>query len=143
MGSIYLIRHAEPLSPSRWDGANDTRPLTDRGRSQAAWLANYLAGRGLTAILTSPLVRCVETAEIIGKAAGVTPEVDERLHIWNHFEITSVEGTQAWVAHSNNIPDAVYRKGVSCTSCAHASAWRLDFDESGNVAGHEYILPEA
>lgn len=143
MASIYLIRHAEPVSPSRWDGSNDSRPLTDKGRRQAEWLADYLSGSGITAILTSPLARCVETAEVIGKAVGVKPEADERLHIWNHFEVGKIDGNQVWVAHSNNIPDAVYRKGVKCTSCAHASAWRLDLDEAGKVVGHEYIVPEA
>ena len=142
MPTLYLIRHAEPLPPYEWNGSNDTRPLTQTGQRQAGWMAEYLKDKGVTAIRTSPLERCAETARIIGESTGVEPEPDEQLHIWNHFRIGDVEGTQVWVAHSNNIPDAVYQKGVSCMSCAHASAWRLDLDEDGKVTGHEYIRPE-
>lgn len=142
MPTIFLIRHAEPVSPHEWGGGDDTRPLSDKGRRQAQWMADYLRDKGVTGIHTSPLARCVETAAIIGEATGIEPRPDRRLHIWEHFAVNDIDGTQIWVAHSNNIPDAVYSKGVSCMSCAHASAWRLDLDENGKVTNHEYIVPE-
>ncbi len=58
--------------------------LDDRGRKQAAALAQRVAALPLTAVVTSALERCVETAEAVLAAqrdAGRAPEwhVDDRL----------------------------------------------------------------
>ena len=78
---ILLARHGETVDnvePQRFQGSRDT-PLNDRGRRQAARLAEAVAGEGLAAIWTSHLSRARETAEIVGTALGIVPRVDERL----------------------------------------------------------------
>lgn len=76
MVRVYLVRHAE-AAPGEPD---DLRRLTPGGRNQARALAERLAHDAeVEAVLTSPLLRARETAEVIARAAGVEPEVDERL----------------------------------------------------------------
>jgi phosphohistidine phosphatase len=70
---LVIVRHAE-AAPGEPD---DLRPLTASGRDQARRLAEALPPPD--AILSSPLLRARETATLLGRAAGVTPEVDERL----------------------------------------------------------------
>jgi phosphohistidine phosphatase len=63
---LLLVRHAEAL-PLGTDGIADDfhRPLTEFGRRQAQALAAALKARGtpVSVVVTSPLVRAVETAE--------------------------------------------------------------------------------
>jgi probable phosphoglycerate mutase len=48
-------------------------PLSDEGRRQATRLGRRLAGRRLSGFYTSDLKRAFETAQLIGKVAGVEP----------------------------------------------------------------------
>jgi phosphohistidine phosphatase len=71
---LVLIRHAEaaPGSP------DELRKLTEAGRTQARALGERLRGEGIRpdAVLSSPLLRAVQTAEALGFGA---PEADDRL----------------------------------------------------------------
>ena len=73
---IILVRHgATPLtSQGRYSGRGDV-PLTDEGEAQAMAAAGRVAGisREVAAVLSSPLSRCVRTAELIAAEAGGMP----------------------------------------------------------------------
>lgn len=78
---ILLARHGETddnAPPQRVQGRLDT-PLNDRGRAQSQALAAELRSAGLRRIVTSPLARARETAQIIGADLGVRATVDPRL----------------------------------------------------------------
>jgi len=53
--------------------------LTETGKKQVTSTANNLKSIPIDAIYTSPVVRTVETAEIVSETVGVDYEVDERL----------------------------------------------------------------
>jgi phosphohistidine phosphatase len=72
---LFLVRHAE-AAPGEPD---ELRPLTAAGRAVARDLGERLAAKHPDAVVSSPLLRARETAEQIARAAGVTPEADERL----------------------------------------------------------------
>jgi len=72
---LILVRHAE-AAPGDPD---ELRALTPAGRDVARELGDRLADAGVTAVVSSPLLRARETAEPIARAAGVDPETDERL----------------------------------------------------------------
>jgi phosphohistidine phosphatase SixA len=72
---LYLVRHAEAASGE----PDELRPLTPAGREAARAVGRQLAGEGLEAVLTSPLLRARETADAIAKASGLEAEADERL----------------------------------------------------------------
>lgn len=78
--TVTLVRHGqtERSATSTYSGRLDV-PLTDTGREQAQRAAQQLAGAGIDAVVTSPLVRARDTAHAIAAAAGVPLTVDERL----------------------------------------------------------------
>lgn len=80
-GAIVLIRHGETewSRIGRHTGRSDL-PLTDRGRSDAARLTPFLAGRTFGLVLVSPLGRAGETARL----AGLTGETDADLLEWDY-----------------------------------------------------------
>ena len=66
---VTLIRHAEAGDDAPRD---ESRALTVRGRADTRRLGRVLARRGVrfTLMVTSPLVRAVQTAEIVAAAVG-------------------------------------------------------------------------
>ena len=70
---LYIIRHAwaADRDDPRWSD-DDLRPLTDNGKKRFAEVVKKLAARGVTPeiIATSPLVRCVETAQLLAAESG-------------------------------------------------------------------------
>ncbi|HEY2081036.1 MAG TPA: histidine phosphatase family protein [Streptosporangiaceae bacterium] len=85
---VHLVRHGEVDNPEgvlygRLPGFG----LSEAGRLMAKAAADYLAGRDVTVLRSSPLQRALETAEPIAAEFGLPVEVDERLiEPWNHFE---------------------------------------------------------
>jgi phosphohistidine phosphatase len=79
---LLLVRHAIPV-PSGTPGiADDDRPLTDEGRRKFREAARGLAAiaRRPDVLLTSPLPRALETAEIAAGAwGGVEPTLEPAL----------------------------------------------------------------
>lgn len=73
--TILLARHGESdwNRSKQWQGFAD-RPLTERGRRQAAELAERLEATELDAIYASDLQRARETAEIVARAKGLAVE---------------------------------------------------------------------
>lgn len=68
---IYLVRHAEALDAT--EGlADELRHLTRRGRKDAAKLARRLKRHGVRPglIISSPLIRAVQTAELLAAKIG-------------------------------------------------------------------------
>lgn len=81
MTKILLTRHGhvEGIKPERFRG-REPLELTARGRSQAAAVAERIAGAWRPSkIYTSPLARCVETGAAIAKACGIAAEVCDDL----------------------------------------------------------------
>jgi broad specificity phosphatase PhoE len=97
MSTIYLIRHGEitQSEPRRFIGQQD-RSLTELGRQQIVRLADYLATRSIDRVLTSPLLRCVESADILcGRMkideAEIVPDLREiGLGTWEGLTVDQV-----------------------------------------------------
>jgi 8-oxo-dGTP diphosphatase len=69
---LHLIRHAHAGSRSAWDGPDDERPLSGRGRRQATALATELDGEQIDVLWTSPFLRCRQTLEPLAAGRGLT-----------------------------------------------------------------------
>ena len=81
MVELGLLRHAHAGDPTSWSRPDDLRPLTDKGRGQADRLGRLLASAGFVpdAILASPRVRAVQTAELVADHLDVPVRTDQRL----------------------------------------------------------------
>jgi|SRR5215472_5042431 len=85
---VHLVRHGEVRNPrgvlyGRMPGFH----LSEEGLLMAKAAAGFLAGRDVTALLSSPLERALETAAPLAAQFGLEVQVDERLiEPWNHFE---------------------------------------------------------
>jgi phosphohistidine phosphatase len=72
---IYLVRHGIAGDPDEWNGPDDSRPLNAKGRRRFRDTARAFAkiGDRVELLCASPLVRAVQTAEILAGAL----ELDE------------------------------------------------------------------
>jgi len=95
---LYLIRHGQSTNNALVDsqGRVCDPPLTELGRRQAEIVAQHLAsetsltlweadsrdrrGYGITRLYCSPMWRALQTAQPIGQALGLSPEVWIELH---------------------------------------------------------------
>ena len=101
--NITLLRHG--LSVANRDGILQGQldsPLTEEGRQQAHALVMYwhTIGINFDHIITSPLRRALETAEIIASTLDMAIEVDDR---WMERDMGAAEGAtiedvRAWYA---------------------------------------------
>lgn len=79
MATVFLVRHGKAGSRSKWDGADELRPLTKPGLRQAGAITKQLAGTEITRIVTSPYVRCRQTVEPLGAQLGVAVDLSDAL----------------------------------------------------------------
>ena len=97
---LYIIRHGQTELNSKHalQGRSD-HPLNDTGKEQARETSKALENLGIRFdhVYTSPLIRAIQTAEII--APGIEPLIDERVI---EMDYGPYEGTDL-----NNLPPEV------------------------------------
>lgn len=81
MTTVLLVRHGlTTATGTSLSGHTPGYHLDERGRTQATELAERLRPVPLTAVVTSPLERCQETAAaLIDGRAGLDAQIDERV----------------------------------------------------------------
>lgn len=76
---ILLVRHGHAGSKQAWTGDDRLRPLSERGRTEADALVGVLRPYSPGRIVSSPLIRCVETVEPLATALGLAVETSDAL----------------------------------------------------------------
>ncbi len=73
---LYFVRHGQAADRLLWDQPDALRPLTEDGISRMEKSARTMVklGLGVDLILTSPLVRARQTADIVAEALGCPVE---------------------------------------------------------------------
>ncbi|MFD8384529.1 bifunctional RNase H/acid phosphatase [Streptomyces sp. NPDC059679] len=116
--TFVLLRHGETaLTPEkRFSGSGGGDPeLSPVGRRQAELVATALAARGtIQVVVSSPLRRCVETAEAVASRIGVDVHIEEGLRetdfgAWEGLTFAEArerhpDDLQAWLASSKAAP---------------------------------------
>jgi len=93
MARLFLIRHGQPAQT--WGGADADPGLSDAGHAQARAAAEALAEFGPLQLISSPMLRCRETAAPYASMRAVAPVIEPRIS-----EIVSGEGVSdraAWL----------------------------------------------
>ena len=72
-----LLRHGIAVERDEWEGPDADRPLTERGAKRVAQVAGGLKRLDVqpTHVLSSPLIRAIETAKIAHSSLRVRSEV--------------------------------------------------------------------
>jgi len=106
---LYVVRHAVAEDQSA-DGDDRSRRLTGKGRRRFAKLVRRLvrAGLEIDVVATSPLVRTVETAELLAAGLPTAPRVEvvEALapgsdwHAVVEWTLAQDATSVAWVGHA-------------------------------------------
>lgn len=88
--TLLLIRHGvtDWNVAKKWQGHADI-PLNETGHQQAAALAKRLAGWPLTAVISSDLQRCTQTAVPIAAAHNLQPTFDP---LWRERDVGDFSG---------------------------------------------------
>ncbi len=101
---FYFVRHGESEANVIREISNrpGRHPLTPTGRQQAATLAGGLKRRfdssGTARIFTSPLLRAVQTAEILGQAFAAPVEITDALREYDMGVMEGRADALAWEA---------------------------------------------
>lgn len=137
----YLIRHAHAGHRSDWDGPDEERPLSPKGRHEADHIADLLSDEPIGRVLSSPAVRCVQTAEPLAAARQVELEIEKRLAEGCdpvkaiELMIELAEHNPALCAHGDLIPEMIrllQRRGMEIVEngpTKKGSFWTLEFDD--------------
>jgi 8-oxo-dGTP diphosphatase len=134
--TIYFVRHAKAGERRVWDGDDVERPLSRTGWRQAEHLAERLRSKGVTHLVSSPYVRCVQTLEPLAEILGLEVVTDHRLHEGEPFEpvldlLVEAPGGAVLCSHGDIIPDtiqALHRRGTELQTppdWRKASTWVL------------------
>jgi 8-oxo-dGTP diphosphatase len=141
--TIYFVRHAKAGDRSSWSGPDSERPLSKAGRQQAHKLGKRLGAVGVTTLVSSPYVRCVETLEPLAERTGLSIDVDDRLTEGAPFEgvlelLDTLPGGAVLCSHGDVIPEtieALVRRGLDVQTPADwrkASVWVLKRNKHGS-----------
>jgi 8-oxo-dGTP diphosphatase len=79
VGTFYVVRHAKAGSRSHWTGDDRRRPLSRKGLAQAEALVKVLEPFPISAIRSSPFLRCAQTVQPLARAHDIEVETSESL----------------------------------------------------------------
>ena len=106
---IWLFRHGETeWSKSGQHTGRTDLPLTDDGRQRAEAVGRYLAGQRFALVLSSPLVRAVDTCRLAGYGDQV--QLADDLLEWDYGEYEGLKTVDiqkerpGWVLWKDGVP---------------------------------------
>jgi phosphohistidine phosphatase SixA len=145
LGTFYVVRHAKAGSRGHWTGDDRQRPLSKKGIKQAEALVEILAPFPITAIYSSPFLRCVETVEPLARARKLpvkqTPSLAEGHGLAGAMEligdpkldevVLSTHGDIVWELVEELVKRRVVKPGEG--GFEKGSSWVVDVEEGSFV----------
>ncbi len=152
---LFVVRHVKAGDRSRWQGADDERPASKTGRAQAVALADRLEPENVSALISSPSLRCIQSVEPLADRLGLKVEVDERLAEDSPLKavlavVSDAPDRAVLCSHGDVIPElieALVRRGMEVTTARDwrkATLWVLDgSEEDRRRSGGELLFTRA
>lgn len=108
---LYFVRHGESEANTRHVISNreSTFHLTTKGRQQAEALAGKLRGIPFSTMFSSPVLRALETTEILSAALGIPYQVTDALREYDCGILEEKSDEQSWGSHNRYYEDWVLR----------------------------------
>ncbi len=99
---LYFARHGQSEANvlQRISNRGWRFGLTETGQAQAYRLAEQLRDTGIARVFTSPLMRAVQTAEIVSDTLGLPLERTDALREFDCGEAEERSDPQAWALHA-------------------------------------------
>jgi broad specificity phosphatase PhoE len=79
---LYLIRHGQSANNANPSSRVADPPLTPMGERQALRAGKALVNKGIDKLYCSPMLRTLQTAQIMSEPLGLPPHVFVGLHEW-------------------------------------------------------------
>jgi broad specificity phosphatase PhoE len=140
---VWLIRHAETewsLS-GRHTGRTDIQ-LTEHGRERARKLGEAIRGHSFALVLTSPLARARDTAELAGLDGA---QVREDLLEWDYGDYEGIttasirEGRPGWYLWHDGVPNGETAEEIGAR-CDRIIEEVLEADGDVAIVAHGHVL---
>jgi len=149
---IHFFRHADAGRRGHGDRTDRERPLSDLGWREARVIAERLAGAGVTRILTSPYVRCVQSVEPLSAATGVPVEIERSLEEGAgparvDTLLGEIESGTVLCTHGDIVSALIRRLSAEGASLSggliweKGSVWHLEPGRSGRIRSGVYEPP--
>ncbi|WP_436793268.1 SixA phosphatase family protein [Actinospongicola halichondriae] len=152
--ALLIVRHGHAGERRSWSGDDRVRPLSERGRKQAAALAADLVQYEPRRILTSPTTRCRETVEPLGAAVDVPVQDDDRLFegpsasaIESLLDDAARKKTIVLSSHGDVIPALLHElenRGMTHDDrlvWQKASTWVIEYSKADGWGAGRYLAP--
>jgi broad specificity phosphatase PhoE len=147
--TVYVVRHADALGRSHWNGEDLARPLTEKGFAQARGLVDLLADARIDTIVSSPAVRCTQSVVPLAEDRGL--EVVEDGALWEGGPVTAFRRLvdeldhAVFCSHGDLIPaliDQLIGEGLDAIGrdCKKGSTWVLEREGPAFARG-TYLPP--
>jgi len=155
--TVLLVRHARAGRRDRWKGDDRLRPLSKKGKAQAAGLPELLApwiGQVEPVLLSSSWSRCLETLRPISDQLDVPVSVDDALA--EGMALKAVDAFGGWLArplmvlctHGDVVEALLASVGEAGVdpgrqaSAAKGSVWVIEGGREG-IRSASYLPPPA
>jgi probable phosphoglycerate mutase len=98
---LYFVRHGESVANLRREFSNSgiKHPLTEKGSEQARALSQKLSGIPFEIIYSSPILRAVQTAQILAEQLHAPMETTEALREWSVGIYEGTTDKEGWELH--------------------------------------------
>ena len=132
---LYLIRHGQSTNNEGKLPRSADPPLTDIGLEQARCVGESLKDEGITRLYSSPMLRTLQTAQIISDIIDLPPHVFVGLHEWGGIWEARGDGTAVQLPGLNRAgtrevcPDVVLPDDVT------DQGWWFNEGYAGDIEG--------
>jgi probable phosphoglycerate mutase len=108
---LYFVRHGESEANTRHVISNYGSPfgLTERGRQQVHTLAEHLKDLPITTMYSSPVLRAMDTADILYQALDLPYRVTEALREYHCGALEGKSDEESWRLHRQFYEDWTLR----------------------------------
>ena len=157
--TVLLVRHASAGSGSAWSGDDRDRPLDECGIEQADELVRLLSRYEVGSILSSDILRCTASVQLLADALGLEVQVEPMLAAVAYpgreeeavglvRRLGDAEHDAVACSQGEVIPDLVDRLATADhylisrpVSARKGSTWALTIDADGRLVAADYLEP--
>ncbi len=119
--NVYFIRHGETISNTNKTIQGSDDLLTEQGIKEARMLTERIKDETFDIVISSPLMRCIQTAEVYSSVTHADYVI--------HELFTKIKPNSSLVGKAKEDPAVVYANTEHANN-KHNESWKLEDEES-------------